>query len=147
MTFPGSTESSSSLFARSGVRCYNALAMERISFEDLVADALDSLPDEVVGWLDNVGIVIARWPTPAQLASAGLRPGETLFGLYVGVPKTNRGFTYGETLPDKIVIFQGPIEQFCRTPAQIRDCVRKTVLHEIGHHFGLDEWQLRDAGV
>jgi predicted Zn-dependent protease with MMP-like domain len=63
------------------------------------------------------------------------------------VPKTQRGFTYGEIVPDKIIIFQQPIERVCRTPAQIRDCVRKTVLHEIGHHFGLGEDALRDAGV
>ena len=121
--------------------------MRRAAFEQLVTEALDSLPDEVLHWLDNVAIVVGHWPTPQQLAQTGLRPGDLLFGLYVGVPKTSRGFTYGETVPDKIVIFQGPIEQVCRTPAQIRAQVRRTVLHEIGHHFGLDEGQLRSAGV
>ncbi len=121
--------------------------MNRIAFEDLVAQAIDSLPDEVLGWLDNVAIVVGQWPTPAQLTESGLGPGDLLFGLYVGVPKTSRGFTYGETVPDKIIIFQGPIEQICRTPAQIREQVRRTVLHEIGHHFGLDEGHLRAAGV
>lgn len=116
-------------------------------FEMLVAEALDSLPDEFLGWLDNVAIVVGERPTPQQLAQVGLGPGDLLFGLYVGVPKTQRGFTYGETVPDKVVIFQQPIEQVCRTPAQVRACVRKTVLHEIGHHFGMDENQLRAAGV
>jgi predicted Zn-dependent protease with MMP-like domain len=119
----------------------------RAIFEQLVNEAIDSLPEEVLGWLDNVAIVIGGWPTPQQLADAGLGPGDLLFGLYVGVPKTNRGFTYGETIPDKIVIFQGPIEHLCRTPAQIRTQVRRTVLHEIGHHFGLGEDELRAAGV
>jgi predicted Zn-dependent protease with MMP-like domain len=119
----------------------------RAYFEQLVSEAIDSLPDEVLGWLDNVAIVIGGWPTPRQLSDAGLSPGDLLFGLYVGVPKTNRGVTYGETIPDKIVIFQGPIEHVCRTPAQIRTQVRRTVLHEIGHHFGLDEDDLRAAGV
>lgn len=105
------------------------------------------LPDEIVRWLDNVAIIVADWPTDEQLAEAGLEPGELLFGLYVGVPKIQRGVTYGGMLPDKIVIFQGPIERICRTPAQVRECVRKTVWHEVGHHFGLDERQLRDAGV
>jgi predicted Zn-dependent protease with MMP-like domain len=119
----------------------------RVQFETLVADALDSLPDEIVGWLDNVVVVVAEQPTPQQLADAGLGPRQLLFGLYVGLPKTRRGFTYGEIVPDKILIFQRPIEQVCGTPAQIRECVRKTVLHEIGHHFGMDEGQLRAAGV
>ena len=121
--------------------------MHRAAFEQLVTEALDSLPDEVLHWLDNVAIVVGQWPTPQQLTQTGLRPGDLLFGLYVGVPKTQRGFTYGETVPDKIVIFQGPIEQVCRTPDQIRAQVRRTVLHEIGHHFGLDEGRLRAAGV
>jgi predicted Zn-dependent protease with MMP-like domain len=116
-------------------------------FESLVAEAVDGLPDEILGWLDNVAIVVGERPTAEQLAQAGLGPGELLFGLYVGVPKVRRGFTYGETVPDKIVIFQRPIEQVCRTPAQVRAQVRKTVLHEIGHHFGLDEGDLRAAGV
>jgi predicted Zn-dependent protease with MMP-like domain len=116
-------------------------------FEQMVAEALDSLPDEILSWLDNVAIVVANTPTRDQLAQAGLGPRDLLFGLYVGVPKIRRGFTYGETMPDKIVIFQQPIEQVCRSPRQIRKCVRQTVLHEIGHHFGLDEEQLRAAGV
>jgi predicted Zn-dependent protease with MMP-like domain len=119
----------------------------RETFESLVADALDSLPDEVVGWLDNVAIIVAERPTSRHLAQAGLGPRELLFGLYVGVPRTERGFSYGEIVPDKIVIFQQPIERVCRTPAEVRECVRRTVLHEIGHHFGMDEEQLRSAGV
>lgn len=116
-------------------------------FESLVADALDSLPDEVAGWLDNVAIMVAEQPAAEHLAQAGVGPGALLFGLYVGVPKTERGFTYGEIVPDKIIIFQQPIERVCRTPAQVRECVRRTVLHEIGHHLGMDEEQLRLAGV
>jgi predicted Zn-dependent protease with MMP-like domain len=121
--------------------------MDRDAFETLVAEALDDLPDEVWLRLDNVAIVVGEWPTREQLAGVGRIPGDLLFGLYVGVPKTRRGFTYGEMLPDKIIIFRQPIEQVCRTPEQIRNCVRDTVLHEIGHHFGLDEEQLRSAGV
>lgn len=119
----------------------------RQAFEALVAEALDTLPDGILSWLDNVAVVVGGWPTPEQLAQAGLEPGDLLLGLYVGVPKVQRGFTYGESIPDKIVIFQRPIEQMCRTPAQVREQVRRTVLHEIGHHFGMDEDQLRSAGV
>jgi predicted Zn-dependent protease with MMP-like domain len=121
--------------------------MDRATFEQLVDQALDSLPDEIAGWLDNVAIVIAEWPAPQQLAQLGFGPGDLLYGLYVGVPKTHRGFTYGETVPDKIIIFRQPIQRTCRTPDQIRAQVRRTVLHEIGHHFGLDEGQLRASGV
>jgi predicted Zn-dependent protease with MMP-like domain len=116
-------------------------------FEALVAEALDGLPDDIRDWLDNVAVVVAGEPTPGQLARAGVRPGGLLFGLYQGVPKTRRGVTYGEVLPDKILIFQRPIEQVCRTGEQVREQVRRTVLHEIGHHFGMDEEQLDDAGV
>lgn len=121
--------------------------MDLATFEQLVDEALESLPADIAGWLDNVAIVIAEWPTPQQLAQAGLGPGDMLLGLYVGVPKTHRGFTYGESIPDKILIFRQPIQRLNRTPARIRAQVRRTVLHEIGHHFGLDEAQLRAAGA
>ena len=123
------------------------MRFSRQAFETLVTEAVSGLPDEVLGWLDNVAIVVGQRPTGEQLRRAGLRRGDLLFGLYVGVPKTGRGFTYGESVPDKIVIFQQPIERVCHTPAQVRNRVQKTVLHEIGHHFGMDEEQLRDAGV
>ena len=121
--------------------------MEQAEFERLVEEALESLPEEIQGWLDNVAIVVAERPTLEQRRRAGLRRGHTLFGLYVGVPRTLRGFTYGEIVPDKILIFQRPIERVCRTPERVRECVRQTVLHEIGHHFGMDEADLRNAGV
>jgi predicted Zn-dependent protease with MMP-like domain len=122
--------------------------MDRSAFEDLVNEAVDSLPDEVQNWMDNVAIVVADWPTPEHLTRArAVGHGVLLLGLYLGVPKTHRGITYGELVPDKIIIFQGPIEQIAHTPEQIRNQVRKTVLHEIGHHLGMDEAQLRDAGM
>jgi len=121
--------------------------MDRLTFEDLVGEALDGLHEEIQGWLDNVAVLVAEWPTSKQLAAASVGPQALLFGLYVGVPKIHRGVTYGETAPDKLLIFRQPILQVCRTPDQIREQVRKTVLHEIGHHFGLDEDQLRAAGV
>ncbi|MBN1136929.1 MAG: metallopeptidase family protein [Anaerolineae bacterium] len=122
------------------------MLLSREVFEALVDEAINSLPDEVQTWLDNVAIVVADRPSPEQQARAGLRPGSLLFGLYEGVPKTKRGVTYGEVVPDKILIFQRPTEMVCRTPAQVRDQVRRTVLHEIGHHLGMDEEELEDSG-
>jgi predicted Zn-dependent protease with MMP-like domain len=122
------------------------ILLSREDFESLVDEALSSLPEEVQRWLDNVAIVVADRPSPDQQARTGLGPGSLLFGLYEGVPKTRRGVTYGEVVPDKILIFQRPIEMVCRTPAQVRSQVRRTVLHEIGHHLGLDEDELEDSG-
>lgn len=128
-------------------RSTRGIRLTRQQFEILVGEAIESLPDEILAWLDNVAIVVGEWPSPGQLAQVGLDSADLLFGLYVGVPKTKRGFTYGEIVPDKIVIYQRPIELVCRTPDQVRDRVRRTVLHEIGHHFGMDEDQLAEAGV
>ena len=122
------------------------ILLSREDFESLVDEALSSLPEEVQRWLDNVAIVVADRPSPEQQARTGLGPGSLLFGLYEGVPKTRRGVTYGEVIPDKILIFQRPIEMVCRTPAQVRSQVRRTVLHEIGHHLGLDEDELEESG-
>jgi len=106
------------------------ILLSREAFEALVDEAIDSLPDEVRRWLDNVAIVVADRPSLEQQARTGLRPGSLLFGLYEGVPKTKRGVTYGQVVPDKILIFQQPIEMVCRTPAQVRSQVRRTVLHD-----------------
>lgn len=112
-------------------------------FESLVTEAIDTLPDEILEMMSNVEIVIEEEP-PAEL-SAGLAPGDALLGYYHGVPLTGRGF-YDRALPDKISIFKGPITRLARTPDRIREQVRVTVLHEIGHHFGIDEDRLHDLG-
>jgi len=119
----------------------------RDAFEQLVAEALDSLPAGLRWMLDNVEVTVEAWPSPAVLKSAGLRPGQTLFGLYQGVPQTRRGSYYGLVLPDKITIYQRPIERVRRTPAAIRAQVRRTVLHELAHHFGISDRRLRELGA
>lgn len=120
--------------------------MTRRRFERLVAEALDSLPDDILRHMDNVDVIIEGWPSRAQLARAGLSPGYTLFGLYEGVPLTKRSSSYGLVPPDKITIFRGPIEATCVDEDAIRLCVVRTVVHEIAHHFGLDEDRLRELG-
>ncbi len=115
-------------------------------FEALVVEAVAGIPDQILGYLRNVAITVERWPTAAQLAHSGVGAGYTLFGLYEGIPLIRRDSGYNLAPPDRITIFQGPIEQFFRTPEAIREQVRKTVLHEIAHHFGFDEREIRDLG-
>ena len=121
--------------------------MNRRDFEQLVIEALDGLPADIGRMLDNVEVTISSFPSPAQIERAGLPRGGMLFGLYEGVPQTRRTIHYGLVPPDKITIFQRPIEKVFNTPAAIRAQVRKTILHEIGHHFGLSEQRLRELGL
>lgn len=118
----------------------------RQHFERLVAQALDDLPTEFQEKLDNVDVVIEGWPTPHQIRRAGRSPRDLVLGLYEGVPLIRRTHHYGLVPPDRIVIFRGPIEMVGRTDADIQRIVRKTVLHEIGHHFGLSDQRLKELG-
>lgn len=116
--------------------------MTREEFEKIVSEALDGLPAEFSKRLDNVDVVVEEWPSTEDLHSVSAQPGTTLFGLYRGVAQTKR-LQYQAVLPDKIVIFAGPIIAYCgENPEGIKTQVRKTVLHEIGHHFGMSEQDL-----
>jgi predicted Zn-dependent protease with MMP-like domain len=116
-------------------------------FEALVAEALDSLPPDIQEKLENVEVIVEWRPSPAKSRRLGLHPGQSLFGLYEGVPQTKRTSNYGLVLPDKITIFQQPIEAYCRSDEQIKRLVRRTVLHELAHHFGISDDRLRELGV
>ncbi len=116
-------------------------------FEQLVAAALDELPPFFHEKMSNVEVVIETWPTRDDLRLAGVPYGQTLLGLYQGVPLTQRGGHYQLTLPDRIVIFQGPIELTYRTPEAIREGVKHTVVHELAHHFGISDDRLRELGA
>ncbi|HSB72263.1 MAG TPA: metallopeptidase family protein [Candidatus Methylomirabilis sp.] len=120
--------------------------LSRTDFEKLVARAMESLPPRFLAMLQNVEVVVQSRPTYDELEVAGIEPGGTLLGLYQGVPQTQRGTWYGSVLPDRIVIYQRPIEAIARTPREIRKQVRITLMHEIGHHFGLDEEAISEAG-
>lgn len=117
------------------------------TFEQLVAEALDSLPPDIQEMLENVEVVVEWRPSPAQLRRVGLEPGRSLFGLYEGVPRTERTSHYGMVLPDKITIFRQPVEARCRSEEETRDMVRRTVLHELAHHFGISDDRLHDLGA
>jgi predicted Zn-dependent protease with MMP-like domain len=118
--------------------------MKRQAFEELVKEGIYQIPEKVQKLLDNVEIVIEEWPTREELKKVGLSNKYSLFGLYQGVPKTKRGVYYANVLPDKIIIFQGPIERTARSPKEIREIVKRTVWHEIAHHFGLDEKRVKE---
>ncbi len=120
--------------------------MTEEEFQTLVAEALANLPSEVLEKMDNVAVTVAFWPSRTQLARAGVKSPHMLLGLYEGVPLTRRGLHYGMVPPDRITLFQGPIEATCHAPAAIREQVRRTVIHEIAHHFGIDEARIRDLG-
>ncbi len=117
--------------------------MKRDAYERLVQETLGNLPHELRSRISNLEIVIEDRPSREQLRAAGIQPPMTLFGLYQGVPLKDRGAWYGNVLPDKITIFRKPIEAHSRTWDDLVRIVRQTVLHEIGHHFGLSEERLR----
>ncbi|MDQ3914044.1 MAG: metallopeptidase family protein [Actinomycetota bacterium] len=118
-------------------------AQPEITFEDLVAEAMDSLPLELATRMVNVEVVVEDEP-PREMVRE-LAPGGTLLGLYHGIPLTKRGY-YDGVLPDKISIYRGPIVRLARTPERIREQVRRTVIHEIAHHFGIDDDRLHELG-
>jgi predicted Zn-dependent protease with MMP-like domain len=121
--------------------------MDRREFEDLVTEALDGLPECFRKHLENVAVVIEDQPTPSLLRGMGLNPKrDMLFGLYEGVPLTEREGNYGMTLPDRITIFYRPLARTFRSRAAIRREIQKTVIHEIGHFFGLDEEDIEAEG-
>jgi predicted Zn-dependent protease with MMP-like domain len=122
------------------------MRVSRRKFEVLVERALGTIPAEIRGRMDNVEIVVEDWPDEGHYATVGLEATETLFGLYEGVPLIERGVVADPLLPDKITIFQGPLEEACDTDDEIAEEIRKTVVHEIAHHFGIDDARLADLG-
>lgn len=118
--------------------------MTPFDFETIVNEALESLPLEFRGQLDNVDIVIEDWPTKEDLRSIEAGPNTLLFGLYRGIPKVKRGANYS-SLPDKIAIFSGPILSSSPNAITAKQKIKEVILHEIGHHFGLQENEIRRA--
>ena len=118
--------------------------MERERFEELVAQAVEVLPQEFKDRLENVAVVVQYWPTGRQLYSVGLRKRDQLLGLYEGVPMTAFGREHATVLPDKITIFQKPIELAYRSEGRILRGIEETVRHEIAHHFGISDERIQD---
>jgi predicted Zn-dependent protease with MMP-like domain len=115
--------------------------MEVEQFSALVDEAIASIPEDFRSRLDNIAIQIQPIAAPAVYRKFGKNPWG-LLGVYQGVPYAGRGPWYGSVLPDRILIFQQPIERLARTNAEIRKLVRRVVIHEVGHYFGLSDDEL-----
>jgi predicted Zn-dependent protease with MMP-like domain len=118
--------------------------MTRREFEALVAEAVATIPRRFRDEMRNVAVVVEDEPPPELLDEMGIPEGDTLFGLYQGTPLPDRGWGYGNTLPDRIVIYQGPIEDTCEDEDEIVATIGETVIHEFGHYFGLSEEQIEE---
>ena len=116
----------------------------REQFRQLVDEALASIPADFRDAMTNIAIVIEQEPTPAQLSEVDLDPPDTLLGLYEGTPLTERGWAHGNVLPDKITLFQGPIEADSESDDDVVIAIGETLIHEIGHYFGLSEEEIEE---
>ncbi len=122
------------------------MRLSREEFEKLVAQALADLPGEFAEKLENVEVVVEDHPTEAHYGARRLPPGMLLLGLYQGVPLTNRSTFAPFHFPDRITIFQRTIEYVADSHEEVVAQVRRTVLHEIAHHFGMPDSRLRELG-
>lgn len=118
--------------------------MRRVEFERLVADALASIPRRFRDAMANLAIVVEDEPSRELLDDMDIEPSDTLLGLYQGTPLTERAWDYGNTLPDRILLFQGPLERDSDDENDLVVAIGETLIHEIGHYFGLSEEQIED---
>jgi predicted Zn-dependent protease with MMP-like domain len=118
--------------------------MEREHFVRVAGEVLDSLPEEFRGRIRNLAILVEDLPS-AQAPGPPLAPGQLLLGVFQGLPATQRSVFQLRTGPDYIVLYQKNIEAVCSSEAQVREQIRRTVIHELGHYFGMDEEQLKDV--
>lgn len=118
--------------------------MTREEFTRLVEEALAEIPRRFRAAMRNVAVVVEDEPPPHVLDEMEVEPGDTLLGLYQGTPLPERGWGYGNTLPDRISIYQRPIEEACEDDEEIRDCIAETVIHEFGHYFGMSEEEIEE---
>ena len=121
--------------------CYNQ-DMTKEKFEEIVREGIKAIPKKFLEKLNNVNICIEDNPTSYQLGKLKNKEGFLLFGLYEGIPQTERR-RYSQALPDKITIFKKPIEQVAKSEKKIKEIVKNTVWHEIAHHFGMNEEEIQ----
>ncbi len=118
--------------------------MRREAFDALVADALASIPQRFRDAMENLVIVVEDEPPPGLLREMGLGPRQTLLGLYQGTPLPHRGWDHGNVLPDRILLFQGPLERSASDDQDLVVAIGETLIHEIGHYFGLSEAEIEE---
>jgi predicted Zn-dependent protease with MMP-like domain len=118
--------------------------VKRDRFLQLVDEALDSIPPRFRDAMKNIAIVVEDEPSRELLREMGIRPPDTLLGLYSGTPLTERRWDYGNTLPDRIQLFQGPHERASEGEADLVVAIGETLIHEIGHYFGMSEEQIEE---
>ncbi|QHO90255.1 hypothetical protein CWT12_01365 [Actinomyces sp. 432] len=122
--------------------------LSETEFEAAVADALEMIPEELATQMDNVVVLVEDEPDPEMLTDADYdedgRP--TLLGLYEGVPLTERDAGWSLVLPDRILIFQGPLQRWCSSRQELVEQVAVTVIHEVAHHFGISDTRLHELG-
>jgi predicted Zn-dependent protease with MMP-like domain len=118
--------------------------VRRDRFEKLVADALASIPRRFRDAMQNIAIVVEDEPSSELLREMDISPPDTLLGLYSGIPLTERSWGYGNTLPDRILIFQRPHERAADDEDDLVTAIAETLIHEIGHYFGMSEEQIEE---
>ena len=120
--------------------------LRRQEFEAIVSASIDELPPKLLAALNNVAISVEDMPSIADLTAAGLPSEQEIYGLYVGIPLTNRTTNYTMVVPARIKIYKVPLERDFPDHAILKAQIRKTVLHELGHLYGMDEGDLKDQG-
>ena len=118
--------------------------MTRGKFERLVTEAVALIPRRFQTEMKNLALVVEDKPSPALLAEMEVDPPDSLYGLYQGTPLTERSWDFGNALPDRITIFQRPIEEDCEDDDDIRAVIGETLIHEVGHYFGLSEEEIEE---
>jgi len=118
--------------------------MTRTKFRELVDEALEGIPARFRDAMKNIAIVIEDEPTAEDLEEVGIEPPDTLLGLYQGTPLTERQWAHGNVLPDKITLFQGPIEDSSEDEDDLVVAIGETLIHEVGHYFGLSEEEIEE---
>lgn len=143
----GSEERGQRRHYKKRVKGDEAVEPRRRSFNALVREAVAGLPDELRERLDNVDIIVRARPSPAELRSGRVGHGHTLLGLYVGVPLIHRTSGYNLMLPDRIYLYRQALEAVAPTDEALVRQIRRTVLHEIAHHFGISDARLHEIGA
>ena len=118
--------------------------MTRAAFEQLVAEALTLIPRRFRREMNNLALVVESEPSAELLEEMEIEPPDSLYGLYQGTPLPERSWGFGNTLPDRITLFQRPIEEDCDDEDEIRMVIGETLIHEVGHYFGLSEEEIEE---